>query len=89
MLRNILNKFKCLQLAYKAIEKGHCYQVILNAANEVLVDCFLNKKIKYTDIPKGIEQMMDLYEKRELKTVDEILNFDKEIKEKTRKLFLK
>ena len=41
-----LNKFKCLQLAYKAIEKGHCYQVILNAANEVLVDCFLNKKIK-------------------------------------------
>lgn len=84
-----LNKFKCLQLAYKAIEKGHCYQVILNAANEVLVDCFLNKKIKYTDIPKGIEQMMDMYEKRELKTVDEILNFDKEIKEKTRKLFLK
>ena len=84
-----LNKFKCLQLAYKAIQKGHCYQVILNAANEVLVDCFLNKKIKYTDIPKGIEQMMDMYEKRELKTVDEILNFDKEIKEKTRKLFLK
>lgn len=84
-----LNKFKCLQLAYKSIEKGHCYQVILNAANEVLVDCFLNKKIKYTDIPKGIEQMMDMYEKRELKTVDEILEFDKEIKEKTRKLFLK
>ena len=83
-----LNKFKCLQLAYKAIEKGHCYQVILNAANEVLVDCFLNKKIKYTDIPAGIEKMMDMYEKRELKTVDEILDFDKEIKEKTKKLFL-
>jgi len=84
-----LNKFKCLQLAYKAIEKGHCFQVILNAANEVLVECFLNKKIKYTDIPKGIEQMMDMYEKRELNTVDQILEFDKEIKEKTRKMFLK
>ena len=79
-----LNKFKCLNLAYKAIEKGHCYQVILNAANEILVDSFLNKKIKYTDIPNGIEKMMNMYEKRELKTIDEILEFDKEVKEKTK-----
>lgn len=79
-----LEKFKCLSLAYKAIEKGHCYQVILNAADEVLVDAFLDEKIKYTDIPLGIEKMMDMYEYRELKTVDEILEFDKEIKEKTR-----
>lgn len=79
-----LEKFKCLSLAYKAIEKGHCYQVILNAADEVLVDAFLDEKIKYTDIPLGIEKMMDMYEYRELKTVDEILKFDKEIKENTR-----
>jgi len=81
-----LNKFKCLELAYKAIEKGHCYQVILNAANEVLVDSFLDKKIKYTDIPKGIEKIMNLYEKRKLETVDEILEFDEEIKKKTREM---
>ena len=81
-----LNKFKCLELAYKAIEKGHCYQVILNAANEVLVDAFLNKKIKYTDIPKGIAKMMDKYEKKELNTVDEILEFDREVKKRTREI---
>lgn len=81
-----LNKFKCLRLAYKAIEKGHSFQVILNAANEVLVDAFLNRKIKYTDIPNGIENVMNMYEKRELNSVDEILAFDEEVKKKTREM---
>ena len=82
-----LNKFKCLKLAYKAIEQGHSQQVVLNAANEVLVDKFLNKKIKYTDIPDGIEKIMSMYEKRELKTIDEILEFDEEVREKTREIY--
>ena len=81
-----LNKFKCLQLAYEAIKRGHSFQVVLNAANEVLVDSLLNKKIKYTDIPLGIEKVMNCYEKRELKTVEEILDFDKEVREKTREI---
>ena len=83
-----LNKFKCLQLAYEAIKRGHSFQVVLNAANEVLVDSFLNKKIKYTDIPLGIEKVMNCYEKRELKTVEEILDFDKEVREKTREIMM-
>lgn len=81
-----LNKFKCLELAYRALEKGHCYQVILNAANEVLVDSFLKKKIKYTDIAKGIENMINMYEKRDLKTINEILAFDEEVKDKTKSI---
>lgn len=81
-----LEKFKCLNLAYEAIKKGHSAQVVLNAANEVLVAKFLNKEIKYTDIPKGIEKMLNKYEKRELNTVDEILGFDKMVKDETSKL---
>lgn len=81
-----LNKFKCLKLAYEAIEKGHSYQVVLNATNEVLVDKFLNKKIKYTDIPNGIEKVMNSYKFRELKTIDDILTFDKEVRERTLKI---
>ncbi len=81
-----LNKFKCLRLAYEAIEKGHSFQVILNAANEVLVDAFLKRKIKYTDIPNGIEKVMNMYEKRELNSVEDILAFDEEVKEKTREM---
>jgi 1-deoxy-D-xylulose-5-phosphate reductoisomerase len=41
-----LDKFKCLRLAYEAIEKGHSAQVVLNAANEVLVAAFLAGRVK-------------------------------------------
>lgn len=81
-----LTKFKCLELAYTAIKKGHCYQVILNAADEILVDAFINKKIKYTQIPLGIENMLNMYEERELNTIDEILEFDRKIKQKTKEM---
>ena len=79
-----LEKFKCLKLAYEAIRKGHCYQVILNAANEVAVDEFLNKQIKYTDIPRIIEKMLNKYSKVQLNTVEEILAFDSKVKEDTK-----
>lgn len=81
-----LEKFQCLKLAFEAIEKGHSYQVVLNAANEVFVDAFLNHKILYTDIPKGIKTMLDNHSFVELNTVEEILALDKEVKEKTREL---
>ena len=81
-----LEKFQCLKLAFEAIEKGHSHQVVLNAANEVLVDAFLNKKITYTQIPKGIKKMLDSHEAMELNTVEEILALDYKIKEETRKI---
>ncbi len=81
-----LEKFQCLKLAFEAIEKGHSYQVVLNAANEVLVDAFLKKKITYTQIPKRIERMLKEHTPMVLNTVEEILALDKEIKEKTRQM---
>ena len=50
------------------------------------IDAFLNRKIKYTDMPNGIEKVMNMYEKRELNSVEDILAFDKEVKEKTREM---
>lgn len=75
-----LEKFPCLRLAYQAIEKGHSAQVVLNAANEVLVAAFLKGEIKYTDIPKGIERMLEHYPARKLASVEEILEFDAEVR---------
>ena len=84
-----LDKFKCLRLAYKAIEMGHSYQVVLNAADEILVDGFLNGKIKYTQIADGLEEMMNMYEIVELNSIEDILEFDKKVKEDTRMKFIK
>ena len=77
-----LEKFKCLKLEYEAIEKGHSYQIVLNAANEIAVDAFLNGKIKYTDIPKIIEKSLNEHQPRVIKNIDDILELDKEIRSK-------
>ena len=81
-----IEKYKCLKLAYDAIKKGHSYQVVLNAADEVLVNAFLEDKIKYTDIPRIIEIMLNNHKGTKLETIDDILLLDKSIREETRKL---
>lgn len=81
-----LEKFKCLKLAFEAIKKGHSAQVVLNAADEVLVNAFLEGKIKYTDIPKIIEKMLDLHKPEKLDTIDKILDLDKRAREETERL---
>ena len=51
-------KFKCIKLAYQSIKKGGSYPVVLNVANDILVDNFLNDKIKFLDIPNIIEEAL-------------------------------
>lgn len=52
-------RFPCLQLCYEAIRTGGTATVILNAANEVAVAAFLEKKIGFTDIACVIEQTLN------------------------------
>ncbi len=56
-----VKKFPCLQLAYDAIKTGGTMPAVLNSANEILVDMFLNNKIHFLDIPKIIESTMNAY----------------------------
>jgi len=53
-----LDKFKCLKLSFDAINKGGSNPVILNVANDIAVDLFLNNKIKFIQIPDIIEDCM-------------------------------
>lgn len=53
-----LERFPCLRLAYQAIHVGGTMPTVLNAANEIAVEAFLNEKIKFTDIPVIIERCM-------------------------------
>lgn len=56
-----LNTFKCLDLAIKAANLGGVMPAIMNGANEILVDAFLNGDIRFTDIAEIIEETMDNY----------------------------
>ncbi len=51
-------RFPCLALAYQALRAGGTAPAILNAANEVAVDAFLNRKISFLDIPKLIADVL-------------------------------
>jgi 1-deoxy-D-xylulose-5-phosphate reductoisomerase len=51
-------KFTCLSLAYEAGKAGGTRAAVLNAANEVLVNSFIQEKISFLDIPRGIEHCL-------------------------------
>lgn len=54
-----LQKFECLALAYQALEAGGTAPAVLNAANEVAVEQFLARQIKFSDIPRLIRKAME------------------------------
>jgi len=76
-----LNKFPCLGLAYKALEMGHNAPTILNAANEVAVDAFLNESIAFNQIAELIEFSMHTIESQPIDSIDTVLDVDKRTRE--------
>ena len=63
------DKFPCLGLATEALIAGGTAPALLNAANEVAVEAFINESIKYLDIPRVISEVL---ETNEIKKVDNI-----------------
>ncbi len=53
--------FKCIKLAYESSKAGGTYPVTLNGANETLVELFLKKKIKFTDIQNILERILEAH----------------------------
>ena len=76
-------KFPCLRLAKEAARAGHGAQVVLNAANEALVARFLAGGLRFTDIPRGVEAMLEQHTAHELNTIDDVLALDGEIRRQT------
>ena len=71
-------KFNCLQLAYDAMAEGGTAPCILNAANEIAVEKFLNGKIKFTQIPELISDALDSITSVSLTDLETILDCDKQ-----------
>ncbi len=69
-------KFECLSLAYQALEAGGTAPVVLNAANEVAVELFLNGKITFVKIPELIKMALDKYEVKQKPTIEDIIHID-------------
>jgi 1-deoxy-D-xylulose-5-phosphate reductoisomerase len=69
-------RFPALRLAYRAVEEGGTMPAVLNAANEIAVEAFLNNKIGFTGIPNIIEQTMNSYKGKEINTIQDALEAD-------------
>ena len=81
-----LERFPCLRLAYEAIKAGGIMPTILNAANEVAVDEFLNERIKFTDIPIIIEKCMSKFSAYAAESLEVILQADQKAREQAHKI---
>ncbi len=73
-----LVRFPCLQLAKDALAQGRGAPAILNAANEIAVAAFLDKRIGFMDIPSVVESVLAGYDAPVPATIADILALDSE-----------
>ncbi len=73
-----MQRFPCLQLAFEAVEAGGAAPAILNAANEVAVQYFLEHRLRFTDIPRVIAHTLESLAAGEPDSLDALLHLDRE-----------
>ncbi len=71
-------RFPCLRLARHALEQGGAAPVVLNAANEIAVAAFLDRRIAFTDIPELIEDALVDVPAGELESIEACVAIDAE-----------
>lgn len=70
------NKFPCIKLAYNALEVGGTMPAVLNGANEIAVNAFLNNYINITEIPIIIENTMKNHIPKQNPNLEDIFDAD-------------
>ena len=83
-----LERFPCLRLAYQAINSGGIMPTVLNAANEIAVEAFLNEEIRFTDIPVIIERSMEQFVVKPASTLEIILETDQQARVVAQKIIV-
>ena len=79
--------FRTVKLAYDACRLGGSYPVVLNGANEVLVEMFLSGRIDFIDIQNTLERVMEEHVPEHGLDIEGVLEADKRIRDEMRSLF--
>ncbi len=79
-------RFPCLRLAFEAAEKGGAHCIALNAADEVAVEAFLDRRISFMGIPGTIEKVLASTPESHPATIADVLASDREARLKARAL---
>ena len=81
-------RFPCLRLAFEAAEKGGAHCIALNAADEVAVEAFLDRRIPFMGIPRTIERVLAATPEAHPATIAEVLAADREARQRAQALLL-
>jgi 1-deoxy-D-xylulose-5-phosphate reductoisomerase len=73
-----MERFPCLRLAFEAAAKGGTHCIALNAADEVAVEAFLERRISFTGIARTIEKVLASTPEAHPATIAEVLAADQE-----------
>ncbi|WP_432822571.1 1-deoxy-D-xylulose-5-phosphate reductoisomerase [Trichloromonas sp.] len=84
-----MQRFACLALAYDALREGGSAPAVLNAANEVAVEAFLNGEISFLNIPGLIRATLDNHQAAPLEHIDEVLRADRWARTEARRIINK
>ncbi len=79
-------RFPALRLAYEALKAGRTWPAVLNAANEIAVAAFLDRKIGFTEIAETVEKTMQAHEAYNPVELDDYLQADRWAREMATKL---
>ena len=74
-------RFPCLRLAFEAAEKGGAHCIALNAADEVAVEAFLDRRIPFMGIPRTIEKVLADTPEAHPATIAEVLATDRQARQ--------
>ena len=73
--------FRCLPLAIQAGRAGGTMPAAMNAANEIAVAAFLDKRIAYTAIPHIVEKVMEGHDREDLVSIEQVEDVDRRSRE--------
>ena len=76
-----LARFPCLGFAYQALRHGRAASAVLNAANEVAVQAFLEGRLRFTGIAATIERVLEAFDPEQPSGIDEVLEIDRRARE--------
>jgi 1-deoxy-D-xylulose-5-phosphate reductoisomerase len=77
-------RFPCLRLAREAMKKGGAFPCALNAADEIAVAAFLERKLPFLGIPEVIERVLARTPRVRFETMDDVLTADAEARRMAR-----
>src|SRR5262249_13224685 len=80
------DRFPCLRLAYEALQAGGTMAVVLNAANEVAVEAFLDNRLPFPAIARVIEDTLTAHDVQDARTLGEVRAADRWARERARTL---